>query len=92
MGGVMWCGVMFYLEKIEMAWRGLDEVLSLGFLWIIFIIGLISLIIMLQFLGEEGGVVVVVVVVGRSASTEALEGILCDREKYNGIQFEICKK
>tara|TARA_B100001564_G_C20335806_1_gene532193 strand:- start:423 stop:554 length:132 start_codon:yes stop_codon:yes gene_type:complete len=43
---------------------------------------------MLQFLGEEGGVVVV----GRSASTEALEGILCDREKYNGIQFEICKK
>jgi hypothetical protein len=45
---------------------------------------------MLQFLGEEGGVVEVVV--GRSASTEALEGILCDREKYNGIQFEICKK
>ena len=31
-GGVVWCGVMFYLEKIEMAWRGLDEVLSLGFL------------------------------------------------------------
>ena len=29
---VVWCGVMFYLEKIEMAWRGLDEVLSLGFL------------------------------------------------------------
>ena len=29
-GGVMWCDV--YLEKIEMAWRGLDEVLSLGFL------------------------------------------------------------
>ncbi len=48
---------------------------------------------MLQFLGEEGGVVVMVEeVVGRSVSTEALEGILCDREKYNGIQFEICKK
>ncbi len=28
--GVVWCDV--YLEKIEMAWRGLDEVLSLGFL------------------------------------------------------------